>query len=177
MVALKQWMKFLQGYIKEKKQQLNESELWRMPFLIKYVILSNFHFFTFILLSTPISANKVCSGGPTVVKAKDWAMMNLAKLTGVGAGRNVGLLLAHGKAVSHLSSLAQRKVRASKPTRLVKHQKLQYQLKPLHQMGSKPQKPGGCLSHLLRNLYQPKKAIKWKRQHEERRVGILVLSH
>lgn len=34
----KQWMKFLQGYIKEKRQQLSVSGLWHMPFLIRYTV-------------------------------------------------------------------------------------------------------------------------------------------
>ena len=44
-------MKFFQGYTKEKKQPLNESEQWHMPFLIKYVIpCISFIAITFILV-------------------------------------------------------------------------------------------------------------------------------
>lgn len=35
-VVLKQWRRYFPGYISEKKQQLNESEPWHMPSLIKY---------------------------------------------------------------------------------------------------------------------------------------------
>lgn len=60
----------------------------------------------------------IYSGGPIVVRAKVWEVMNLAKLTGVGAGRNAGLLFDHGKAVS--SQLAQRKCRLSKLAKLAR---------------------------------------------------------
>jgi hypothetical protein len=59
----------------------------------------------------------ICSGGPTLVR--DMVIMNLVKLIGVGAGWNVGLLLARGKAVSLLSLLAQRKHRVHSLARLV----------------------------------------------------------
>lgn len=37
-VALKPWRKFLQGYIREKTQQLSGSAPWHMPFLIRFVV-------------------------------------------------------------------------------------------------------------------------------------------
>ena len=57
--------------------------------------------------------------------------MSLAKLAGVGAGRNAGLPLVHGKAV--LLALARRKFRISSHTRFKRikthqHLKLQFQL-------------------------------------------------
>lgn len=35
-VGLKQWKRYFAGYIREKKQPLNESEPWPMPSLIRY---------------------------------------------------------------------------------------------------------------------------------------------
>lgn len=95
----------------------------------------------------------ICSGGPTVVRAKDWVIMNLAKLIGVGAGKNDGLLLVHGKAVC--SHLAQRKYRVSKLARLVKtqihqRQKLQFQSSSLHQMVRELQGLGDCLTQQMK---------------------------
>lgn len=60
----------------------------------------------------------IYSGGPIAVRAKAWEVMNLAKLTGVGAGRNAGLLLDHGKAAC--SHLAQRNCRLSKLAKLAR---------------------------------------------------------
>jgi hypothetical protein len=68
----------------------------------------------------PIGMNTnyvICSGGPTLVRVM--VIMNLVKLTGVGAGWNVGLLCAHGKAVSPPSLLAQRNPRVHSLARLV----------------------------------------------------------
>ena len=42
----------------------------------------------------------ICSGGLTLVRTKGQINLDLAKLIGVGAGWNVGLQLAHGKAES-----------------------------------------------------------------------------
>jgi hypothetical protein len=49
------------------------------------------------------------SGGPATVMTLGWLIMNLGKLIGAGVGRNVGLLLDHGKAESLPSLLVQRK--------------------------------------------------------------------
>ncbi|GFZ02996.1 hypothetical protein Acr_15g0016040 [Actinidia rufa] len=68
--AVKQWRRFLQGYIRGKKQQLSGSGLWHML--------------------SPIS------GGQTQVQAS--GLLSSAKLTGVGVGWNAGLLLDRGKA-------------------------------------------------------------------------------
>ena len=59
----------------------------------------------------------MCSGGLTLVRTKGQVNVDLAMLIGVGAGKNVGLLLAHGKTES---TSAQRRHRVGRKTRLVK---------------------------------------------------------
>ena len=59
----------------------------------------------------------MCSGGLTLVRTKGQVNVDLAMLIGVGVGKNVGLLLAHGKTES---TLAQRRHRVGRKTRLVK---------------------------------------------------------
>ena len=109
------------------------------------------------------------SGGPTLVRTNCLVIMNLAKLIGVGAGRNAGLLLVHGKAVSlaypsprrklNISSQAQAKFRR---IRTHQHQKLPSRLNLLQPMqkGLLPrptqkalQKLGDCLIQQLRKLW------------------------
>ena len=121
-VALKQWRKFFQGYIREKKHQLSGSEPWHMPFLIRYVVLQNEKYDSHYFGLDPIEMNTnnmIYSGGPTLVRTTGWVIMNLIKLIGVGAGWNAGLLPAHGKAVFLLSQLAQRKPRVGRLARSV----------------------------------------------------------
>ena len=91
------------------------------------------------------------SGGQTPVRATDWVIMNLAKLIGVGAGRNAGLLPAHGKAVSPLCPLAPRKLTEGSlvsSTRIGTHQHLKdlFQSNLLWIMQKVLQKLGDCLS-------------------------------
>lgn len=123
MVALKPWRKLLQGYIREKTQQLSGSALWHMPFLIRFVFL-NEEKSTFSLLgiTRPVDMNSnlmICSGGPTPVRTMGWGITKLVKLIGVGAGWNAGLLFAHGKAAYLPRLLPQRKSRVGSPARLV----------------------------------------------------------
>lgn len=95
----------------------------------------------------------ICSGGPTLIPLVN---MNWAKLIGVGAGRNAGLLLDLGKSVFPLRPLAQRRCSTGKQARLVKtqihqHQNLQFQLNPQNLMGRELQRLEGCHSQMLKN--------------------------
>lgn len=106
------------------------------------------------------------SGGQTPVRTL--GLLNLAKLTGVGVGWKGGLQLDHGKAVflpkkalwNQLVGLQARLVKTQLHL-LLNHQL--HQLKLFRQMGRDPQRPGDCLTRLLRN-YLPNPTLKMNLQ-------------
>lgn len=95
----------------------------------------------------------ICSGGPTLIPLVN---MNLAKLIGVGAGRNAGLPLDPGKSVFLLRPLAKRRCSARKQGSLAKTQihqpqNLQFQLNPRYLMGRELQRLEGYHFQMLKN--------------------------
>ena len=86
--------------------------------------------------------------------------MNLAKLIGVGVGRNAGLLLVHGKAVSLAYPSPRRNLNTSSQARAKfrrirthQHLKLPSRLNLLQPTQKALQKLGDCLIQQLRKLW------------------------
>ena len=109
------------------------------------------------------------SGGPATVMTLGWLIMNLGKLIGAGVGRNVGLLLDHGKAVSLPSLLVQRKWRAGRLIRLMKRQscqpeKHQFHLNHHYLMGKELQRRRDYLTHQLKKGFHLREALNLMQQ-------------